>query len=250
MRRHLTYSNVISTLCLILVVGGGVAYAANTVGSSDVINNSLRSVDLKDNDVQSTDVQDGSLTGDDVASNSISGTDITNNGIKGADVASNSLDTLDINESSLVLNDHFSAAAAPNGSCFDDDHNGDVCASTTFNLERSGRVLMNASGNWRTTALNDTSDPGADTDDSTAVAGTCALRIDGNSISAAQRMGEKASGGPSAPAHAEPFNGTFALTDMTDSLPAGSHSVQVFCVELDGDLDWSNIRLTAARVDN
>jgi hypothetical protein len=63
-------------------------------------------------------------------------------------------------------------------------------------------------------------------------------------------MGEKASGGPSAPAHADPFDGTFALTDMATDIPAGSHSVDVFCVELDGDVDWRNIRLTAARVDN
>ena len=41
MPKHLTYANVVATLCLVLVVGGGVAYAAKTVGSADVIDNSL-----------------------------------------------------------------------------------------------------------------------------------------------------------------------------------------------------------------
>jgi hypothetical protein len=63
-------------LALALVIGGGTAYAANTIGSSDVIDESLQSVDvkngeigsqdLKNNATQGVDVRDGSLTGKDV----------------------------------------------------------------------------------------------------------------------------------------------------------------------------------------
>lgn len=70
LRPHLTYANVISTLCLILVLGGGAAYAANTIGSDDVIDNSLQSVDLKDNQVKSADVRRDSLSGADIADQS------------------------------------------------------------------------------------------------------------------------------------------------------------------------------------
>ncbi len=77
MRKHLTYSNVTSTLCLILVLGGGAAYAAETIGSSDVINESLLSEDVKNNEiasadiannvgVQSADVRNGTLNDEDV----------------------------------------------------------------------------------------------------------------------------------------------------------------------------------------
>lgn len=70
-RSRLTYANVISTLCLVLVLGGGAAYAADTIGSSDVIDNSLLSADLKNNRaVRSADVRSESLTGADVANQS------------------------------------------------------------------------------------------------------------------------------------------------------------------------------------
>ena len=71
LRPHLTYANVISTLCLILVLGGGAAYAANTIGSDDVIDNSLLSADLKNNKaVKSADVQTRILNGADIADQS------------------------------------------------------------------------------------------------------------------------------------------------------------------------------------
>jgi hypothetical protein len=57
-------------LALFLVIAGGSAYAANTIGSSDVIDNSLQSVDLKNNQVRSADVQTESLTGVDIADQS------------------------------------------------------------------------------------------------------------------------------------------------------------------------------------
>ena len=185
-----------------------------------------------------------------IADNTVTTADVANNSLRGADVASNSLDGLDIQEGSLVLNEHFSAVASPAGGCNDDQHTGAICATTTLNLERSGRILMTATGQWRTTRLDDISDPGANTDNSTAVAGSCVLRVDGNSVSTPIKMGELSADGPTAPTHPFDFPGTFALTDLSGDLPSGQHPVDVFCIENDGDIDWHNIRLTAARVDN
>jgi len=68
LRSHLTYANVMVTLLAIGAVTGGAAYAADTVGSDDVIDNSLASVDLKNNAaVQTADVRDGSLNDEDIA---------------------------------------------------------------------------------------------------------------------------------------------------------------------------------------
>lgn len=62
-RGRLTYANVMSTLAVFGVLGGG-AYAAATINSGDVVNNSLKSADLKDGDgVRSADVRDDSLAG-------------------------------------------------------------------------------------------------------------------------------------------------------------------------------------------
>jgi hypothetical protein len=54
-------------LALFLVLTGGVAYAADTIGSSDVIDNSLLSADLANNQaVKSADVANGQLNDEDV----------------------------------------------------------------------------------------------------------------------------------------------------------------------------------------
>ena len=49
-RRHLTYANVISTLALFLVLGGGTAVAlngSNTVFSDDITDNEVRTADVR-----------------------------------------------------------------------------------------------------------------------------------------------------------------------------------------------------------
>ena len=61
LRSHLTYANVAATLCLVLVLGGGAAYAANTIGSADVIDESLLSQDIKNNTLTGDDVLESSL---------------------------------------------------------------------------------------------------------------------------------------------------------------------------------------------
>jgi hypothetical protein len=67
LRKNLTYANVVATLALVLALAGGTAYAANTIGSSDVIDNSLRSADLRDGSgVSGADVIDNSVTGGDI----------------------------------------------------------------------------------------------------------------------------------------------------------------------------------------
>jgi hypothetical protein len=75
-RRHLTYANVISTLALFLVLSGGVVYAANTIGSADIIDGEVKNADLGANAVTGAKVFPSSLTGADVAGNSLAGSDI------------------------------------------------------------------------------------------------------------------------------------------------------------------------------
>ena len=61
-RSRLTYANVVASIALFVALGG-VAWAAATINSKDVIDNSLKSVDLKDDKAVGTeDVKDGSLT--------------------------------------------------------------------------------------------------------------------------------------------------------------------------------------------
>jgi hypothetical protein len=90
-RSHLTYSNVMSTIACFGVLAGGTAYAANTIGSDDVINDSLLSEDVKN----------GALRGVDVAPDTIGSTRVVDESLQGADVKNGSLTGGDINESTL-----------------------------------------------------------------------------------------------------------------------------------------------------
>ncbi len=63
-------------LALFLVLTGGVAYAANTVFSSDIVNGEVKSVDIGTGQVQTADVKNESLTGHDIQDNTIGGADV------------------------------------------------------------------------------------------------------------------------------------------------------------------------------
>jgi hypothetical protein len=106
MRRHLTYSNVISTLCLVLILGGGAAYAANTVFSSDIVNGEVKTADIGNNQVRSVDVRNdtapaGGLTAADLRPESVEGSEIADNSISSSEVLANSLNGSDIADASV-----------------------------------------------------------------------------------------------------------------------------------------------------
>lgn len=61
MRPRLTYANVMSTLAVFLVIGGGAAYAASHLGK-----NSVGTKQIKKNAVTGAKVKDQSLTGKDI----------------------------------------------------------------------------------------------------------------------------------------------------------------------------------------
>lgn len=61
LRKHLSYANVVASLSLFLVLGGGAAYAA-----SHLAKNSVGTKQLKARSVTGAKVRDGSLTGADV----------------------------------------------------------------------------------------------------------------------------------------------------------------------------------------
>lgn len=72
LRANLTYANVVSTICLFVVLSG-TAYAAATVTGKNVRNGSLSGLDLKNNSVRSADVR--GLRSADVADGALLGRD-------------------------------------------------------------------------------------------------------------------------------------------------------------------------------
>jgi len=66
LRARLTYANVMSTLAVVIALGTGTAYAANTVFSEDIVNGQVKTVDLGKDAVTSGKVGNEGLTGADV----------------------------------------------------------------------------------------------------------------------------------------------------------------------------------------
>ena len=91
LRGKLTYANVISTLCLFLLLGGGAAYAAsqlakNTVGTKQLKKNSVTTAKIKKQAITAAKVKNGTLTGTQINTSTL-GTVPTANQAHSADTA-------------------------------------------------------------------------------------------------------------------------------------------------------------------
>src|SRR4051812_38430794 len=77
----LTYANVISTLCLFLLLGGGAAFAAdklakNAVGAKQVKKNAITTAKIKNAAITSGKLADRAVTGAKIADGTIGGAKI------------------------------------------------------------------------------------------------------------------------------------------------------------------------------
>lgn len=72
LRSSLTYANVVSTLCLFIVLGGtSYAVATGSIDSREIKNNSVASGDLRNNNLRGKDIRQGTLRSGDVANGSL-----------------------------------------------------------------------------------------------------------------------------------------------------------------------------------
>ena len=125
-RRHLTYANVVSTLCLFILLGGTAwAVAANSIGTAQlkngavtnpkiaanavngqkIVNGSVGGVDLANNAVNGPKIFDGSIAAPDLADNSVNGAKIADGSVAGADLADNSVNTAKIADHTVYADD-------------------------------------------------------------------------------------------------------------------------------------------------
>ncbi len=119
------YADIMSTLAVVMVIGGGTAYAAATLTGADIVDESLTGVDVQGKAGTSTvaavngsltgaDISgqpanvalnqpavNGSLTTYDIADGNVKAVDIAANAVNSARVADNTLTGADINESTL-----------------------------------------------------------------------------------------------------------------------------------------------------
>ena len=90
--KHLSFANVASALCLVLVLGAGVAHAAglakNSVKSAHIKDGQVKTADLAPNAVNGSKVKTDALTGSDVAPDTLTGADINEGSLAGVNAAS------------------------------------------------------------------------------------------------------------------------------------------------------------------
>jgi hypothetical protein len=146
-RRHLTYSNVVSSLCLFLLLGGGTAYAldgSDTVFSDDIVNGEVKEADVGQGAVASAEIKNDSILPGDVAPNSLTSPRIADASLTGIDIANNSLKGADVDESTLDIGDTARAYALVPPVSFCHDVTGDC----DF-YESKGISSVTATGNGR-----------------------------------------------------------------------------------------------------
>lgn len=89
LREHLTYANVISTLSLFLVLGGGTAYAVTQLDDDSVESNHIVNGQVKSADVQNESSRysaDRGLQAVDLAPTSVGTSEVANDSLTGGDI--------------------------------------------------------------------------------------------------------------------------------------------------------------------
>jgi hypothetical protein len=91
LRSRLTYANVVSTIALGLAVGGGTAYAAIKIGTSNIRYHAVTGSKLSNNSVTASKVKNNALSASDIRDNSITSAEIRAGSLLATDFAANQL---------------------------------------------------------------------------------------------------------------------------------------------------------------
>lgn len=237
-RGHLR-SNIVGYIALFCFAMTGTAMAldgSNTVFTDDIVNGEVKNPDIAPNSVHTNQIQN----------NAVREADIQTGAVHGDEIADDSLGGSDINEADLATNNVSNGTDAV--ACTADVHVEITCATTTLTLPYDGAIVANATGTWNSFHLDDDSGDESGTDDPTRVLGRCVLKLDGTQISPYGFMGEDENAGNGSEHHPGDAPGTMAVIGR-GSASAGAHTVALVCREIDGDIDFDNIGLTAQGTD-
>jgi hypothetical protein len=179
-REHLSYANVVATLCLFLLIGGGTAFASFVVSSnSQVAQNTIsghhppsgKHPNIIGGSVNATDLSGSAVTNPKLGANAVTGAKVQNGSLTAADAASNTFTGGQINESTLSGVDAATVGGRSanqliqgTGNVF--SNSSDVAASTSnqtvLNVPGIGNVTADCNGSATAGAIgyiNTSTDP-------------------------------------------------------------------------------------------
>ena len=223
--------------CLALFVAfGGVGYAAATIGSAAIVDNSIKSKDVRNNDLRGKDVRTNTLKGADVDESSLGKVPSAANAdaaataahASNADNAANAANAANADTVGGIGPDALTIGRSALGSC-EPGAAFTNCTSVVLSMPRPGRVLLNAGGQWH-------SDDAA----GTSVRGLCRINLDGNPLT-----GVTEEGSLSQQTDGNQEQALAGVTAVTGVLPAGDHTFTVACSDDVGDMDFTDVRLSA-----
>jgi hypothetical protein len=98
LRGKLTYANVVSSLCLFLLLGGGAAVAAgigkNSVGAKQLKKNSVTTVKVKNGAITEAKIAAGAVTETKIAKGAVTASKIADGSLTGAQIDASTLGTV------------------------------------------------------------------------------------------------------------------------------------------------------------
>ncbi len=86
----------------LFVALGGVGYAATTIGSEEIRNNSVQSVDVKNDDLLSRDIKDDTVLSRDITDDTVLSRDITDGTVLSRDITDDTVLSRDIDPEALA----------------------------------------------------------------------------------------------------------------------------------------------------
>ena len=101
MRKHLTYANVMATFAVALALGGGVAYAANTVFSTDIVDGEVKTADLDNNSVRTTKIVNGQVANADLHDDAVDSSKVADGSIGNPDLGVDSVQAIQIADDTI-----------------------------------------------------------------------------------------------------------------------------------------------------
>ena len=167
MRKHLTYANVMATLAVAFTLGGGVAYAANTVFSEDIVDGEVKNADIASNAVTSNRIFPGSVTNTDIGENAVDGSKVLDGSLTGSDVASGSILGDDIGDNQVGSEDVRNQGLAEGGLTAIDIQNSSLTGGDIAPESLRGNDVLD--GTVRTADVDDEGLTGADVDNQSGV---------------------------------------------------------------------------------